>query len=121
MSAPARRSAAVPRLHSSIDHSFFRFSHERIHDRLEITGLAEHTQLAVGAGAVLQDAVGVLDLAAAAELIDDIGNEPLEQLQDQIAGRTLVLLAEIDQLAVESVTDGAPLVLLQQVGRVDAE
>jgi hypothetical protein len=40
---------------------------------------------------------------------------------DQLARRALRLLPEVDQVAVQPVADGAPLVLLDQVRRVDAE
>ena len=68
-----------------------------------------------------QDAVGVLHLLAAAQFVHHVVDEPLDQLADQVAGRQFLLLAEVDQLAVQTVADRSPLVLLDQVEWVDAE
>src|SRR5690348_3254850 len=66
-------------------------------------------ELAVGAGPLAQDRVHVLDRLSGAQIVDHIVDE-LEQLERQLAHRHLGLLAEVDELALQSVTDRPPLV-----------
>ena len=62
-----------------------------------------------------------VDLFPAAELVHDVVHE-LEQLVDQLARRALrSLLAEVDELAVDAVARGAPLVLDDERAAVLAE
>ena len=91
-----------------------------VDDRVQVAGLAEYAQLAVRAGPLLEQGIHVADLFSGAELVDDIVNE-LDQLQRQVAHWYLLLLAEVDQAALKAVPDGAPLVLVDQVGLVLAE
>src|SRR5438477_8447376 len=91
---------------------------EPVHHRFVAAGLAEGGELAVGAGALVQDTEGVLDFLAATELVHHVVDEPLDQLADQGARRELDFLAEVDELAVEPVATRAPLVLLDATGRV---
>src|SRR5918997_4844040 len=56
---------------------------ELVDDGLEVAGTLVGRQLPLRAGALVEDAVGVLDLPAAAELVDDIIDEPLDHLADQ--------------------------------------
>src|SRR5438132_13200788 len=91
-----------------------------VDDRVQVAGLAEYAQLAVRAAPLLEQGIHVADLLSGAELVDDIVNE-LDQLQCQVAHGHLLLLAEVDQAALEAVPDGAPLVLVDQVGQVLAE
>ena len=55
----------------------------------------------------------VVDLVAAAEFVDDVVDEG-EVFEDELARGDFLLFAEVDQLAVEAVADGAELVLHQQ-------
>src|SRR5437764_725083 len=85
---------------------------------LQVGRAGEGGELAVGAGALLQDAEGVLDLRPTAQVVDHVADEPLDQLAQQVAGRELLLLAQVQQLAVEPVAHRPPLVLVDQGGRV---
>src|SRR6187200_1450208 len=93
-----------------------------VHDLLQVAavGLVE-PQLPVSARAVSQDPVYSLeDLAATAELVDDVVHER-EHLGDQVAEGDLDLLAEVDELAVNAVAARAPLVLEDQRAAIAPE
>src|SRR5215213_1714113 len=62
----------------------------------------------------------VLDLLAAAELIDNVIDER-EQFENQTAHRDFLLYAEVDQLPVEAPPHRPPLVLLNKGAPVEAE
>src|SRR3954467_15789605 len=94
---------------------------ESIDDCLEITRALERRQLPVGARSLPHDLERVLDLLPASELVDDVIYEPGEHLGDQLAGGKLLILAEVDQLAIETEPHGSPLVLFYIRGRIDAE
>src|SRR5580704_9389298 len=66
----------------------------------------EDLELAIGAGAGLEDRANTIDGFAAAQFIDNRIDQG-EIFLDQIAQRNLLLLAEVDELAVEAVADGA--------------
>jgi len=83
----------------------------RLHSRLLPWRLFFNPELAVGAGAVPKDLEGVLHFGAAAKIIDDIIDEG-DKLVDEVAGEHFGLPAKVDELAVDAVADGAPLVLL---------
>src|SRR5213075_334066 len=59
--------------------------------------------------------------ATAPQLIYDVVDEPLQHLGDQVAGRKLLFLTEIDQLPIEAEAHGAPFVLLDHRRRIHAE
>ena len=87
---------------------------------LQILRLLEDLELALGTATVLQHRVDVFDLAAAVEFVEHIVHE-LEILEHQLARRHFLFLAEVDQLAVQAVAGGAPLVLHDQGAAVHAE
>ena len=62
----------------------------------------------------------VLDGLAGAEVIDHVVDE-LHELQCQVSHGNLCLLPEVDEAAVDPVTDGPPLVLRDQRRHVFAE
>src|SRR5206468_2406149 len=95
-------------------------SNQLVDHRVQIAGLAELSQLPVGARAVLHDCVNVLDLFAAAQLVNNVIDE-IEQFQDQVTYRHFLLLAEINQFSVESPANGPPLVLLNQSAPIEPE
>src|SRR5579859_3607646 len=97
------------------------FRDKLVYDGVEIAGALEGGKLAVGAGAEIEDLEGVGDLRAAAKVVHDVVNEPLDQLADEVASGQLLLLAEVYQLAVQAIADDAPLVLLDEIHRVDTE
>src|SRR6266545_6588575 len=66
----------------------------------EVAGAFVDGELAVGAGALAQDRVDVLDVLAGAELVDHVVDE-LQQLHGELPHRHLGALAEVDQLAVD--------------------
>src|SRR4030095_7629311 len=66
------------------------------------------------ASAFLEYPGGVLHFLPASQLVEDVPDEPLQQLADELAGGQLLALAEVDQLAVQPVAHRAPLVLLDQ-------
>src|SRR5690606_24578843 len=98
----------------STPHALLGFADELVHHVAEVARLRVRRELAVGAGALREDAVGVLHLGAAAELVHDVADEPLDQLDDELARGQLGLPPEVDELAVEAVADGPPLVLLDE-------
>src|SRR5262245_52509023 len=55
-----------------------------IDHRMEAAGPLERCQLAVGAGPLGQDPVGVLDFSPAPEIVEHVVHEPLDQLADEI-------------------------------------
>src|SRR5256885_795194 len=79
---------------------FARLADHVVHDRLQVAGLLEHAHLPVGAVALFEDAERVLDLWARPQLVEHVTEEPFDQLPDQVAGRHLLLLAEVHELAV---------------------
>src|SRR3954468_495271 len=83
--------------------------HHVIDDTLEVSSLLEYAQLAVCAGTVLQHAVNVSDFFPAIEFVDHIIHK-LEIFEDEIAFADLTLLAEVDELAADTVTRSAPLI-----------
>ncbi len=91
---------------------------ELIDHRLEVPGPSVGGQLAVGAGPLVQDRVDVLGLGADPQLVEDIVQQ-LEQLRYQLANGSLLLLAEVDQPALDAVADGPPLVLVDQMETVE--
>src|SRR6266545_2485377 len=112
-----RRSAAAT---GTLGQAGDRLGGEVLDHRLEAPGLAVDTELPVGAGALPEEGVDVLDLGARAELVDHVVDE-LQQLQRQLPHRHLSQLAEVDQLAVDAPAHGPPLVLADQAGQVLAE
>src|SRR5262245_60564345 len=85
-----------------------------IHDRLETPGPLVGGELTVRAGPLRENPIRVLDFIPAAELVDDVVHEPGDHLANQLGRRKLPALAEVDQLAVEAITAGPPLVLLDE-------
>ena len=83
-------------------------------------GFFEDFELAVGAGAGLEDCADAVDGFAAAELVD-LGIDEGQVLFNQVAQGDFLLLAEIDELAVEAVADGAEFVFGDQRAGVVAE
>ena len=84
---------------------------------LQIACVAEDFQLAVGTRSLLEHGVDVADFTPASEFVEDVVDEG-EVLEDQFARGDLLLLAEVNHLAVEAVADCAKLVLHQQRTRV---
>src|SRR5690349_3783880 len=92
-----------------------------IHDSLQIARFSERLELPVRARSFFQDLEGVFDFSAAAELVDDVVDEPFYQLSDQFACRSFPLLAPVDEMAVQSIPHCAPFVLFDQISRVHTE
>src|SRR6476646_404653 len=97
-----------------------RLVHHVLHDSLEIAGLPVDAELAVGAGAVLEDRVHVVDVLPAPQRVHHVVDER-QQLEREIEPRHFGLLAEVDQAAVEPPARGAPLVFLDERPAVQAE
>src|SRR5688500_9599501 len=93
-----------------------------VDDRLDVaTALLIPRDLPIGARAFLENLERVLDILPASELVDDVADEPFDQLANQLARRQLTLLPEVDQLAVQPITHRTPLVLVDELRRVNAE
>src|SRR5216684_5789698 len=90
------------------------------HDGAQVAGLLVDAKLALGAGALVENGVHVLDGAAAAEVVDHVVDEG-EQLDGKVAHGHFGLLAEIDELAFDAVASGAPLVFFDEGAAVNAE
>ena len=93
---------------------------EVVDDGVEAAGLGVDGELPVGARALAEDGADALEVVLRLEDLGRLRDE-LEDLPDQRADRDLLLLAEVDELAVEPVAHRAPLVLLDQRARVLAE
>src|SRR5713226_178660 len=91
-----------------------------LHDGAQIAGLQVDAKLALGAGALVENGVHVLDGAAAAEVVDHVVDEG-EQLDGKVAHRHFGFLAEIDELAFDAVASGAPLVFFDEGAAVNAK
>jgi hypothetical protein len=102
-------------------HALLSLLDELIDDRLETSGAVIDSELPVGTRPFIKNPKRVLDFLATAEVIDDVIDEPLEHLADESARRKVHLLAEVDELAVETEACRAPLVLLDERLRVDAK
>src|ERR1019366_9874411 len=91
------------------DNSFLqsggRLGYDVVDHGLEVAGAFPDGQLAVGAGAVLQDLVDIAHLLAAPELVD-LAVDELEQLEDERVRVHLLLLAEVDELSGDAVARG---------------
>src|SRR5262245_50824466 len=88
-----------------------------VDDGLHVAGLAVDLDLLVRARPLFEDPAHVIQLVLRAEDVRRLADE-VEQLADQLAGRDLLLLAEIDQLTVDAVAHRAPLVLLDELAAV---
>jgi hypothetical protein len=64
----------------SVHYAFAGLGDELVDNALETARAGECRELPVGARPVLENAVDVLDLGARAELIDDVVDEPLDEL-----------------------------------------
>src|SRR6476659_2215792 len=82
---------------SGLFDAFARFRDDRAHDRAEVAGLAVHLELALGARALGEDVVDVLDFPPAPQVVHHVVDER-EQLDGEIAHRHLGALAEVDQV-----------------------
>ena len=80
----------------------------------------EDGELPVGAGALAEVGADAVEVVVGIEVLCGLGDE-VEQLVDEVADGDLLLLAEVDELAVEPVAHGAPLVLLDERAGVLAE
>src|SRR4029077_4443082 len=87
-------------------------------DGLQVAGLLIDPQLAFRAGTVLENGVNVFDGAAAAEIVHDVIHK-FEELKSELAHGDFSLFAEINQLALNAVASGAPLVLFDQCTAVE--
>src|ERR1700719_2312619 len=91
-----------------------------LYDRTQVASLLIDAQLPLGAGAFVKNGVNVFDGAAAAELVDHVLDEG-EQFDGQIAHGDFGFLAEIDELAFDAVTRGAPLIFFDEGTAVHAK
>src|SRR4029453_12125959 len=75
---------------------FRRLGDHTIDDALKVVRAVEYRELAVGARAVLENLERILDFPAASQLIYDVVDEPLQHFGDELAGRQLLLLPEVN-------------------------
>src|SRR5207245_4556329 len=71
-------------------------------------------------GTFIQYRVDILDGAAASEIVDHVIHE-FEEFGGQLAHRHFGFLAEIDQLAFDAITRGAPLIFLDERAAIQTE
>src|SRR5439155_838392 len=113
--------ALPPRTPASSDralrHARQRLPREVVDHGVEVPGLLPDAQLPVRARALTHDRLEVGDLATRAELVDDVIDK-LEELDREVAHRHLALDAEVDEVRVHAPAHRAPLVLLDERGRV---
>src|SRR5579863_1498876 len=83
-------------------------------------GFFEDLELAVGAGAGLENLAYAFNGFAASEFVDHRIDQG-KILLDQVALWNLLLLAEVDKLAVEPIAHGAEFILHQQRASVLAK
>src|SRR6266404_5298811 len=91
-----------------------------LHHSLHVAGLAEHGELPLGAGALAENRMHVIDCSPAAQVVHHIVDE-FEQLDCQLAHWDFFAFAEVDQLAIDAPADGAPFVLFDQRPVIDTE
>src|SRR5580698_1184564 len=89
------------------------------HHRFQVAGLLIDAQLALGAGAVLENRMDVFDGAPTAKIVDDVIHE-FEQLESELAHGDFGLFAEIDELAFDTVARGAPFIFFDQGAAVES-
>src|SRR5581483_9569972 len=75
----------------------------------------------IGARPLIQYSKCVLHFAPAPQLVEDIVDEPEDQLAHELPRRALLFAAEVDELAVDAVSDRPPLVLLDERARIHAK
>src|SRR5262249_9216682 len=97
-----------------------RFGNQVIDDRVQTSGFVKHFELPVRARSVAQNFMHAVNFVSATKFIDNVIHE-FEKLRNQLASRHFNLLAKIDQLAIETVPDCAPLVFLDQHASVKPE
>src|SRR5580658_8554197 len=95
-----------------------RFRDEVFYDGFQVASLLIDAQLALRAGAVLENRMDVFDGAPAAEVVHDVIHE-FEQLDGELAHGYFGLFAEIDELAFDAVAGGAPFVFFDQGAAVE--
>ncbi len=83
----------------------------------EIVGFLPDRELALGAGAVLEDVLDPVELGAAAERVG-VGCEQLDQLVRHLRRLHLSAGAKVDELAIGPMAGGADLVVVDQLRRV---
>src|ERR1700730_9832297 len=105
-----------PRLH----HSAAVLFHKVFHDSLQVARFLIDAELPLGAGALVQNGVHILDGAAAPQLIDRVSHEP-QQLGSELAHGHFRLFAKVDQLAFDPVACRAPLVLFDERATIQPE
>src|SRR5260370_40034752 len=91
--------------------AFHGFGYQLIDNRVQIAGPFKGFQLAISAGAAFKNLVNIFKLLAASEIVNHIVNEG-EQFENQITHRHFDLLAEVDELAIQTPPNGSPFVLL---------
>src|ERR1700724_1179269 len=110
-----------PRIHGFYRQPVTGLFADVVDDSLEVSpGRLIGPELPVGAGPVGQDPVYRPDLAAGTQLVDDVVHE-FQHLAHELPKRHLDLFAEVDHLAVDPVTAGAPLVLEDERSPVPPE
>src|SRR5688572_29420806 len=94
---------ALSRLLAGDDHSLFGLHDHLVDHGFQVASAPEDRELTIGARALLEDPEGVFDFLPAAELVENVVDEPLQHLTDELAGWQFPLLSEVDHLAVEPV------------------
>src|SRR5579872_5059570 len=75
---------------------------QKVDNRLQVTALLEDPLLAIGAGALLQDHLDRPQRGTAPQVVHHVVHE-LQELVSQLAHRHLLLLAKVDEVAVDAV------------------
>src|SRR5438270_5662533 len=96
------------------------FVDQVFHDSAQVAGLLEDAKLALCAGAFVKDGVNIFDGAAAAEFVHNIVDKR-EEFDGEIAHGNFAFLAEVDELAFNAVTRGAPFVFFNEGAAIDAK
>src|SRR5579884_235572 len=99
--------------HCRLDDADFGLANCVIHHLLEVSGIRVHLQLTFGAVPFLEDAVNIRELFGTAKLFGDIGDKS-ENFAHQLARGHFLLLAEIDEVAIQAVPRGAPFIFHDQ-------
>src|SRR6185312_6005729 len=96
------------------------FIDDVIHYFGQVSRFLKNTKLAIGARAVFQNPVYVIDLVSRSQFVDYIVDK-LQVLIDQVADGNFRLFAKINQLAVQAIPGGPPLILHNQGAPVEPE
>src|SRR5215469_10269315 len=111
--------SVIPSIHGGrrgsarLGHAGAGLRNQMAHDRFRVSCFAIDAELAVRAGAFLQDGVDVFDGAAASQVIHYVVHQ-LQQFRNQLPHVHFRFFSEVNQLAIDAVARRAPFIFLDE-------